>query len=159
MIFRSSPGRMLLVAALLSAALAGCGKRGTDEAAGGAESSGASSTGMGSSGASGTGTGSTGAASGTAESSGAGTGGTGSAGGTASTAGRTIDDSVITTKLKTTMLTDPILKGADISVETRNGEVVLTGSVSTQAQKDHAVKAAQAVGGVKGVNNKLAMKK
>jgi hyperosmotically inducible protein len=143
MIFRSRSGRTLLVAAIISAALAGCGKHANDEAAGGAEPSGAG----------GTGTGSAGTAGGSAESPPAG------ASGTAASAGRAIDDSVITTKLKTALLTDSILKGADISVETRNGEVVLTGSVLNPAQKDHAAKIAQAINGVKGVNNKLAMKK
>jgi osmotically-inducible protein OsmY len=37
--------------------------------------------------------------------------------------------------------------------------VVLTGSILNPAQKDHAAKVAQAMNGVKGVNNKLVMKK
>jgi hyperosmotically inducible protein len=132
MIFRSRSGRTLLVAAIISAALAGCGKHANDDTGGGTEPSGAG---------------------GSAESPATG------ASGTAASAGRAIDDSVITTKLKTALLTDSTLKGADISVETRNGEVVLTGSILNPAQKDHAAKVAQAMNGVKGVNNKLVMKK
>ena len=77
----------------------------------------------------------------------------------ASNAGAAIDDSIITTKLKTALLADTTLKGSDISVETRNGEVSMTGTVTNPAQKDHAAKIAQALNGVKNVNNKLALKK
>ena len=81
------------------------------------------------------------------------------AAGAASNAGVAIEDSVITTKLKTAILADTTLKGSDISVETRNGEVLLTGSVTSDAQKDHTAKIARALSGVKNVNNKLTIKK
>ena len=132
--FRSIPGRAFLLTLLLSTAVVGCGKRGAGDEAVGSASSGTSTSGS----------------TGTAESTGS---------GAAASAGAAIDDSVITTKLKTAFVADTTLKGSDISVETRNGEVLLTGSVATAAQKDHAAKIAQAINGVKNVNNKLAMKK
>ena len=140
--FRSKTSRTLLLAAVLSMAAAGCGKHNGDEAGAG----------------SGAGTAGSGAA--TTTSGATGTTGSGSSGnGTAATAGLAIDDSIITTKLKTALLADTTLKGSDISVETRNGEVSLTGTVSSPAQKDHAVKIAQSLNGVKNVNNLLALKK
>ena len=164
--FRSTTARAFLLAAVLSLATAGCGKRGNGDEAAAGGGSGSASSGSSSSGASGAaGAGSTGSA-GMSGSSGAGTSGTsgtsgssGSAGGAASTAGAAIDDSIITTKLKTALLADTTLKGSDISVETRGGEVSLSGTVTSPAQKDHAAKIAQALNGVKNVNNKLVLKK
>jgi len=48
--------------------------------------------------------------------------------------GEYIDDSVITTKVKTAILNDPSLKVAEINVETFKGVVQLSGFVSSQAQ-------------------------
>lgn len=152
--FRSTTARAVLLAAVLSIATAGCGKRGSGDDAGAAAGAGNGSASSGNSG-----NGGSGAAGGSAGSSGAGSASGASGSGTGSTAGAAIDDSIITTKLKTALLADTTLKGSDISVETRNGEVSLTGTVTSPAQKDHAAKIAQALNGVKNVNNKLAMKK
>ncbi len=138
----------LLIAPLLGVGLAGCGKQGAGSDAAGVASSGGAAAGSSGSGGTG-GTGITGGSS----ASGAGTAGTGD-----SRAGAVIEDTLITTKLKAALLADTTLKGASISVETRNGEVVLTGSVNSQAQREHAAQIAQALNGVKNVNNKLAMK-
>ncbi len=160
---RSTRGHALLLTLLLSVAAAGCNRQGGGEdAAGGTGSSGAGSpSGSGGSGGSSGSGGSGSASSGGADGGTSGGAGTSGASGTgpATAAGTAIDDSVITTKLKTALLADTTLKGADISVETRNGEVVLTGSVASSSQKDHAAKIAQALSGVKGVNNKLSVKK
>jgi hyperosmotically inducible periplasmic protein len=78
--------------------------------------------------------------------------------GTATKAGMAIDDSVITTKIKSSILSDSAIKGSDISVETKNGEVTLTGTVKNQAQLDRAQKLALNTDGVKNVQNKLAVK-
>ncbi len=162
--FRSTRGHALLLTVLLGLAAAGCNKGGGEDAAGGAGSS-SSGTGSAGTGSSGSGSaGGSGSASGSSGSAGSDTSGaTGTSGasgtGAATAAGTAIDDSVITTKLKTALLADTTLKGSDISVETRNGEVVLTGSVASSSQKDHAAKIAQALSGVKGVNNKLSVKK
>jgi len=74
------------------------------------------------------------------------------------TIGTEIDDSVITTRVKTALLDNIDVKGFDIQVETRNGEVMLSGFVSNQAQIEQAVTVAKGVEGVKAIDNKLAIK-
>ena len=72
--------------------------------------------------------------------------------------GTEIDDSVVTTRVKTALLDNIDIKGFDIQVETRKGEVMLSGFVSNQAQIDQAVTVAKGIDGVKSVNNKLSVK-
>ena len=74
------------------------------------------------------------------------------------TAGTELDDSVITTKVKTALMTDNVGKGGDTSVETRKGEVLLSGFVDSQAQADREVQLAKSVDGVQSVQNKLMVK-
>ena len=74
------------------------------------------------------------------------------------TAGTELDDSVITTKVKSALLTDSQAHGGDTSVETRKGEVLLSGFVDNQAQADREVQLAKAVDGVQSVQNKLMVK-
>lgn len=74
------------------------------------------------------------------------------------TVGTEIDDSVVTTRVKTALLDNIDVKGFDIEVETRKGEVMLSGFVSNQAQIDQAVTVAKGVEGVKNIDNKLAIK-
>ena len=74
------------------------------------------------------------------------------------TAGTELDDSVITTKVKSALMTDNLGKGGDTSVETRKGEVLLSGFVDNQAQADREVQLAKAVDGVQSVQNKLMVK-
>jgi hyperosmotically inducible protein len=73
-------------------------------------------------------------------------------------AGTTLDDSVITTKVKAALATDSQARGVDTSVETRKGEVMLSGFVDNQAQADRAVQLAKSVQGVNSVDNKLMVK-
>lgn len=75
------------------------------------------------------------------------------------TVGTTIDDSVITTKVKSTLLADASVKGMDAKVETHQGVVQLSGFVDNQAQLDRAVQIARGVEGVKDVENKMTVKK
>ncbi len=75
------------------------------------------------------------------------------------TAGTEIDDSVITTKVKAALLADPDIKSFDIAVETRKGEVQLSGFVDSQAQIDQAIAIAQKVDGVTSVGNAMSIKK
>lgn len=70
-----------------------------------------------------------------------------------------IDDTVITTKVKSALLADNEIKGTDINVETNKGEVMLSGFVNNQAQIDKAMKVANAIDGVKKVENKMSVKK
>lgn len=60
-----------------------------------------------------------------------------------SSAAEYIDDAVITTKVKAALFGDPDLSAAEINVETYNGEVQLSGFVSTKAQIAEAVKTAE----------------
>ena len=73
-------------------------------------------------------------------------------------AGTELDDSVITTKVKTALMSDNLGHGGDTSVETRKGEVLLSGFVDNQAQADREVQLAKAVDGVSSVQNKLMVK-
>ena len=72
--------------------------------------------------------------------------------------GEYVDDSVITTKVKAAILNEPMLKVAEINVETFKGVVQLSGFVSSQAAADKAVALARAVSGVKGVTNDMRLK-
>jgi osmotically-inducible protein OsmY len=73
--------------------------------------------------------------------------------------GEFVDDSVITTKVKTAVVDDVSLKSAgEIHVETFKGIVRLSGSVSSQADINKAVEVASKVGGVKSVTNDLKLK-
>lgn len=69
-----------------------------------------------------------------------------------------VDDAAITTKVKAAILAEPGLKTLEISVETVNGVVTLSGSVDTQANSEQAKTLANAVSGVRGVDNKLVVK-
>jgi hyperosmotically inducible protein len=75
------------------------------------------------------------------------------------TVGTEIDDSVITTKVKSALLADPDIKSFDIAVETRKGEVQLSGFVDSQEQIDQAIAVAQKVDGVTSVGNAMSIKK
>ncbi len=84
-------------------------------------------------------------------------------GGCASTAqqegtGEYVDDSVITTKVKTAIFNEPSLKVAEVNVETFKGTVQLSGFVKTQADINKAVEVTRTVGGVKSVKNDLRIK-
>ena len=73
-------------------------------------------------------------------------------------AGTHLDDAVITTKVKSTLLADSVGRGGDTSVETRKGDVLLSGFVDSQAQADREVQLAKGVEGVQSVQNKLMIK-
>lgn len=73
-------------------------------------------------------------------------------------AGEYIDDSVITTKVKTAILNEPTLKTAEIGVETYKGAVQLSGFVSSQANISKAADLARDVQGVKTVKNDMRLK-
>ncbi|HSG87631.1 MAG TPA: BON domain-containing protein [Pseudomonadales bacterium] len=72
--------------------------------------------------------------------------------------GEYIDDSVITTKVKLAIVEDDRLSATDINVETRRGEVQLSGFVSSQADIDRAVRVAGTIAGVKSVKNDMQVK-
>jgi len=72
--------------------------------------------------------------------------------------GEYIDDSVITTKIKTQLAADDFLKSFQISVESRKGIVQLSGFVNSQEAVDKAGQIARGVKGVKTVKNDLIVK-
>ena len=72
--------------------------------------------------------------------------------------GEYVDDSVITTKVKSLLAGDDFLKSFQISVETRRGTVQLSGFVDSQNAVDKAGQIARGVGGVKSVKNNLVVK-
>lgn len=75
--------------------------------------------------------------------------------GAASQAGQAIDDAKITTVVKSKYLADDTLKGLEISVDTEQGVVTLTGKVQNDSAKDLANQIASGVEGVVSVNNQL----
>ena len=72
--------------------------------------------------------------------------------------GEYVDDSVITTKVKSAIFNEPGLKSSEINVETFKGTVQLSGFVSSREDINDAVKVASAVGGVKSVKNEMQLK-
>ena len=77
---------------------------------------------------------------------------------TKSSTGEFIDDSVITTKVKTALVRDNATPGAAIKVDTLKGVVQLSGFVDSAAQKTQAGVVAAKVVGVKEVVNDIAVK-
>jgi osmotically-inducible protein OsmY len=73
--------------------------------------------------------------------------------------GEYVDDSVITTKVKSMLGADDFLKSFEISVETYKGIVQLSGFVDSQDAVDKAGEIAGGVAGVKSVKNNLNVKK
>jgi len=73
-------------------------------------------------------------------------------------AGEYVDDSVITTKIKSQLAGDDFFKSFQISVESYKGTVQLSGFVNSQAAVDKAGQIARGVQGVKSVKNNLIVK-
>ena len=74
------------------------------------------------------------------------------------TVGTEIDDSVVTAKVKSALIEDADIKSFDLKVETRKGEVMLSGFVDSPSQMEHAVAIARAIVGVKNIDNKMSLK-
>ena len=72
--------------------------------------------------------------------------------------GEYVDDSVITTKVKSLIAADDFLKSFQISVETYKGIVQLSGFVNSQNLVDKAGQIARSVKGVASVKNNLIVK-
>ncbi|MCK9563509.1 MAG: BON domain-containing protein [Bacteroidales bacterium] len=71
---------------------------------------------------------------------------------TAQSLGDGVSDAWITSKVKSSLLLNSNLKGMDIHVETRNGEVTLSGVVRNSTEKDLAEEIASNIRGVAGVS-------
>ena len=72
--------------------------------------------------------------------------------------GEALSDTVITTKVKGAILAEPGLSALQISVDTIDGVVTLSGSVDSQHDIDRAKEVASSVTGVKNVKNQLVLK-
>ena len=72
---------------------------------------------------------------------------------------RIANDSLITSKVKASLLKEDGLKSLSVSVTTYNGEVLLSGFVETEDQIKKASKVAIDIEGVISVKNSLIMKK
>jgi hyperosmotically inducible protein len=73
-------------------------------------------------------------------------------------AGQYVDDATITAKVKAAYVSDSQLKAMQISVETNNGTVQLSGNVDSQDQEAEAVRVAKQVNGVKAVKDLIVVK-
>jgi hyperosmotically inducible protein len=67
------------------------------------------------------------------------------------------DDALITTKVKIALLTDDVVDGLDIDVDTYSGKVTLHGKVDSEQEKSKAESLARKVKGVSDVRNLLAV--
>ena len=72
--------------------------------------------------------------------------------------GQYIDDSAITTKVKSALIADPEVKGTQVQVEVHQGVVQLSGFVNRPADAQRAIAVARNVEGVKEVRNSLIVK-
>lgn len=64
-------------------------------------------------------------------------------------------DAWVTTKIKMSLLTDDLVDGLDVNVDTFDGHVTLHGKVGSEAEKTRAVERARQVNGVREVRNLL----
>jgi osmotically-inducible protein OsmY len=69
-----------------------------------------------------------------------------------------VDDTLITTKVKTALIAEKGIDSGKISVETEKGKVMLSGDVKSPDQRQRAEGIARKVSGVKKVDNKLQVK-
>ena len=74
------------------------------------------------------------------------------------TVGTVVDDTVITSSVKSALLADAAIKSFDLQVQTRKGTVQLSGFVDSQAQIDQALAVTRGVAGVTAVENGVTLK-
>lgn len=72
--------------------------------------------------------------------------------------GNEINDTVVTARVKAALMRDPLINSYDFKVNTRKGEVMLSGFVDSQEQLDRASRAVRSVEGVKSIQNQVALK-
>jgi osmotically-inducible protein OsmY len=73
-------------------------------------------------------------------------------------AGQATDDKTLTASVKSALANNPNYKFADVTVDTMNGTVQLSGFVNTDDQKTKAVEVAKGVPGVTNVEDKMTVK-
>jgi hyperosmotically inducible periplasmic protein len=69
--------------------------------------------------------------------------------------GEVVDDSVVTTRVKTALIHDPITKAHQIDVDTRRGVVQLNGFVDSANERTEAVMVARKTDGVREVHDNM----
>ena len=72
--------------------------------------------------------------------------------------GQAIDDTAITAKVKAQMANDKDVSAMDVSVNTKEGVVRLSGVVKSAAEKQRAEQVARGVEGVRRVDNALVVR-
>ncbi|MCZ8252324.1 MAG: BON domain-containing protein [Hylemonella sp.] len=75
------------------------------------------------------------------------------------TLGNAVDDSVITTRVKSALFAVPEIKSFDIAVVTRKGEVQLSGFIDSPEQVKRILAITRSVEGVQSVTNEMTLKK
>jgi hypothetical protein len=73
--------------------------------------------------------------------------------------GTFVDDATITSKVKTAFATDKTVSAMQVSVDTNNGNVRLSGFVDSDTEKRRAEEIARSVNGVKSVTNALTVQR
>ena len=74
------------------------------------------------------------------------------------TVGSYLDDTTITTKVKTAFAEDKTVAATSIGVETLNGEVMLSGFAKSTMEKAQAGELAKSVNGVRSVRNSIVVR-
>lgn len=74
-------------------------------------------------------------------------------------AGEILDDTVVTTQVKSALIADPITKAHQISVATYKGTVKLSGFVDSKEAERRAVEVAQGVKGAMKVEDEMQVRK
>ena len=72
--------------------------------------------------------------------------------------GEFVDDSTITTKVKTAFAADKTVSAINVHVDTDRGNVTLTGTARSAEEKQKASDVARSVAGVKSVSNNLVVR-
>ena len=75
--------------------------------------------------------------------------------GTGEKTGEYVDDTWITTKVKSELIADSDTKAGNINVETSNGKVTLTGTAENWQESDKAAQIARNIKGVTAVQNDI----
>jgi osmotically-inducible protein OsmY len=78
---------------------------------------------------------------------------------TTKSTGELIDDTVITTKVKSKLVGDKEVSALEVQVETFKGTVQLSGFVGSDRERQRAAELARSVDGVKEVRNDLQLKR
>ncbi len=72
--------------------------------------------------------------------------------------GRSLDDKLLTARIKTKLIAEPGIRSLSIDVDTLNGVVTLTGMVKNEEQRRRVLEIVRTTRGVKGVVDNLTVK-